>query len=77
MTDDAATTVALAHLLRYEHVEQVEYARVKQIAFLLVLQEYLDDLIKEVLLDHIQNAVGVFGQDDCLKELNNLYIRLD
>ena len=49
----------------------------KQIAFLLVLQEYLDDWIEQILLDHIENAVGVFGQDDCFEELDYLNISLD
>ena len=48
----------------------------KQIAFLLVLQEYLDDLIEQVLLNHVKDAVGVFGQDDCLEELDYLNISL-
>ena len=76
MSYNAAIVALEWRLRRYEHVEQIQDARVKQIALLLVLQEYLDDLIEQIFLNHVEDAVGVFGQDDCLEELDYLDIGL-
>jgi len=60
----------------WEHIEQGEDARVKQVLLVWVLQEDPYQLVEKVIPDHVANACLVFALNDCFEELDNFDVDL-
>ena len=49
----------------------------EQVSLRLIVQKDFQDVVENLFLDHVLDRHGVLGLNNCLEELDDLYIGLD